>query len=413
MTIQDVISSRDYRKLYILCRYFYRIGEPISGDKFYDELDRTLREKSAFFPDLQEYFDRTYDDDPIPYDLLAQMGVQAIDMPDLQVTCSLARYLDEEKSNSIKSVTSYEETYEYLMLFVASKLDFMVSLKTDGLNTKMLYENGKFALSLSRGRHGNGIDYTENSAKIMPTMVSTEQEHLKVTGESYVVEEALPLLRDMYDENKYKTCKSSAQSMLRVAHEREHYKYLKTLVFMAEGLAPTLDKMFLQLEAGGFNTVPHRLFRWQEIPTIRDEFDIWLKSELLDYIWERGIGIPSDGIVVEVNDLSYEGLQHNQYNTRQLALKFEQWQYKISSGIIRDIVIEQKRVYKSVRIAIDPIVTYDGCKAEYINSFNPSILIHNDLFIGKKIYFERNSGAVNILLHGRKLDGFLNKKGSE
>lgn len=61
-------------------------------------------------------------------------------------------------------------------------------------------------------------------------------------------------------------------------------------------------------------------------------------------------------------------------------------------------------MFKSVRIRIDPITTDDDCKAEYINSFNPRILIDNELYEGKEVYFEKNAGAVNILIHGERLE---------
>ena len=51
--------------------------------------------------------------------------------------------------------------------------------------------------------------------------------------------------------------------------------------------------------------------------------------------------------------------------------------------------------------------TNDACEAKIINIFNPSILIHNDIKVGDFVYFERNSGAVNILIHGKRLDDLL------
>ena len=149
--------------------------------------------------------------------------------------------------------------------------------------------------------------------------------------------------------------------------------------------------------------MPHKLFSWESIPTEFEAFKVWLKSEILDFLWKEGAKYPSDGVVIEINDLLFSGVQNNQYNTRQKALKFEQWKFDVSCGTIVDIHIEQKRVFKSVRIEIQPMVTRDGCNARFINSFNPSILINNDLFVGKKVYFEKNSDAVNILLHDGRL----------
>lgn len=408
MTINSLLENKQYDKLYVLSRYLYRVGEDGLSDDTYDLLESLLRAKADQFPDIQPYLDRTYDDDPIPYDLLNEFGIEPVSFLNKVTRSSLSDYLAEEKSNSIHSEVSYEAAYDYFKFLYDHKLDFMSSVKIDGVNTKMLYENGKFALALSRGRgDGASIDYTDGCAKVVPHCISTNSQYLKVTGESYVESDKLADLRKLYDEGKYKTEKSSARSMLCVTHRKEHYKWLHTRVFMAEGLATTLDQMFTKLEDAGFETVPHILFSWKNIPTEFEVFKEWLKTDIMDALWELGLGIPSDGVVIEVNDLTYSGEQHNQYNTRQLALKFEYWKYRVSKGVISDITIEQRRVFKSVRIKIDPITTYDGCKAEVINSFNPSILINNELYVGKSVVFERNSGAVNILVHGKRLEGIL------
>ena len=53
-------------------------------------------------------------------------------------------------------------------------MDCMFSLKVDGVNTKMLYVDGHFALSLSRGRaDGDSFDYTDNSAKVVPSVLKS------------------------------------------------------------------------------------------------------------------------------------------------------------------------------------------------------------------------------------------------
>lgn len=400
MTLRDIIKNKDYRSVYVLARYFYRIGEPFMEDGVYDDLERSLK---IIAPDLEEYFNRSYDDDPIPVELLKSIGENPVLFASLSDKSELYRYLDEEKSNSIQSAVSYDEAYEYFKFLRDVQQDFVVSLKIDGLNTKMLYLDSEFAISLSRGRNGEAFDFTENSAKVMPRYIHGSKGYVKVTGESYVEQDGLEYLRNKYDSGKYKTCKSAAISMLRVTHDHEDYRYLTTRVFMAEGLAGTLDETFSTLESDGFHTPPHKLLHWVDIPQDFEEFKQWLKSEVMDPMWSLGQGIPSDGVVVEINDLLWEGDQKHQYSNRQHALKFEYWAFKYDKGIITDIVIEQRRVYKSVRVEIKPVVTYDGCEARYINTFDPSILISNDLYVGKEVYFERNSGAVNILIHGERL----------
>lgn len=406
-TIQDYINNKQFGIVYVLSRYFYRIGEPVVSDAFYNQMEKIIREK--YYDTFKDYLERTYDEDPIPYEFLEEMGVTPVVPTTSEERRELYEYLNEDKSFSIASVTSYEEAYEFFRSLKNNQLDFSVSLKVDGVNTKSLYKDGCFALSLSRGRdEGDSFDYTDNEAKVLPPRFETGQKLLKVTGESYVEDDWLPELRRKNRKpNGYVSGKSSAISLLRVRHDDEDYKHLRTRVFSAEGIADTMEEMFNKLEEAGFDTVPHFIKGWQEIPDNFDSFKVWLKQEVFDKIWEAGEGIPSDGVVVEVNDLHWVGTQHNQYVSRQLALKFEQWSYQIYKGVIKDIKIEQRRVYKSVRVEIEPLRTSDGNQARIINSFNPSILINNDLYVGKIVYFERNSNAFNSVIYGDRLQQLM------
>jgi NAD-dependent DNA ligase len=407
MSIQDLIDNRIYGALFILARYLYRNGEPIITDAQYDTIEKYFRENC--YDRYKEYLDRTYDDDPVPYELLKEIGVKPIQTVSSGIGSEYYSYLNEDKSLSIKSAHDYETAFEFFRMLRSAKQDFVASLKMDGVNTKMLYVDGEFKISLSRGRNaGNSFDYTENSAKVMPFHFDTGAKTQKVVGESYVLEEALPYLREKYKKpNGYVTSKSAAISMLRVAHDREDYKWLKTRVFSVEGFTDTHAELFEKLQQVGIDVPPYKKFSWKEIPADFDSFKVWVKKEILDVIWEQGKGIPSDGVVIEVNDYSWLGEEKNQYVSRQLALKFEYWGNKYYKGVVKDIKVKQQRVFQSIRVEIETVRTHDGAKAEFINCFNPDILFQSNAQIGNTVYFERNSNAINVLLYGDKLKAVL------
>lgn len=401
--VKSLLDAHHFEDAFALIRYAYRIGDPVVTDKDYDAFESAFREN---FPGSM-YATQTYDDDPVPYNLLHSFGITPVTFNSSDDYNDMVTALNDDKSLSMSSVTKIEDAWPYFQMLRSNKLDFMASLKTDGVNTKMLYYKGDLLISLSRGRGAaNSLDYMTGSSKIMPRSISNynDIEKLRITGESYVDKDKLQYLRDKYDVNRYKTSKSSAISMLRTEHAKEDYKYLHTAVFAAEGLEDTLQKMFNHLAMEGFETVPHELHSWTEIPDTFEEFKDWLLLHVMAPIAHAGKDMPSDGCAIEVNDLTWVGVQHDQYSNRQLALKFGYWAFKVYKGIITDIKTEQKRVFKSVRIRIDPITTDDDCKAEYINSFNPRILIDNELYEGKEVYFEKNAGAVNILIHGERLE---------
>lgn len=407
-TLQDLLSEKRYFDIWILARYFYRIGEaPIITDSVYDRMTNLFKEKC--YDELHAYLDRTYDDDPIPYDLLEEIGVR----PYVPVTKigrnDLFDLLNEDKSLSIDSIVNYRSAYDFLMDKVDNKLDVVASLKMDGVNVKSLYQSGKFSLSLSRGRASNSFDFTDQAAYVLPAFINNDLPELRVTGECFVVKEGLEKLRAKYAQDKYKTSKSAAISLLRVKHSINDYKDLRLKVFSAEGLADTVIKTFEILKSFGFDVVPYLFIPWDTIPKDYDEFCIWLRDAVFQQMHDAQLAgdMPADGVVLEVNNYGWQDTISNQYSNRQIACKFDFWAFESYKAIVKEIVIVQRRVTASVRVKIEPMQTNDACEAKIINIFNPSILIHNDIKVGDFVYFERNSGAVNILIHGKRLDDLL------
>lgn len=407
-TLQDLLSEKRYFDIWILARYFYRIGEaPIITDSVYDRMTNLFKEKC--YDELHAYLDRTYDDDPIPYDLLEEIGVR----PYVPVTkigrSDLFDLLNEDKSLSIDSIVNYRSAYDFLMDKVDNKLDVVASLKMDGVNVKSLYQSGKFSLSLSRGRASNSFDFTDQAAYVLPAFINNDLPELRVTGECFVVKEGLEKLRAKYAQDKYKTSKSAAISLLRVKHSINDYKDLRLKVFAAEGLADTVIKTFEILKSFGFDVVPYLFIPWDTIPKDYDEFCVWLRDAVFQQMHDAQLAgdMPADGVVLEVNNYGWQDTISNQYSNRQIACKFDFWAFESYKAIVKEIVIVQRRVTASVRVKIEPMQTNDACEAKIINIFNPSILIHNDIKVGDFVYFERNSGAVNILIHGKRLDDLL------
>ena len=408
MTIEELASQHRYGELWILSRYFYRVGNPpIFSDKDYDKLTDYFKENH--YDIFKEYLNRTYDDDPVPEKLLELIGETPVEFANFEDRQQYADALDEDKSLSINSVTSYEEAFEYCKDKKKSCLDLIASLKIDGVNHKDLYIDDKLKISMSRGRAGTGFDYTKQIYNCLPFEINTGLRELKVTGECFVAKDGIPVLRDKYRNDKYKTSKSAAISMLRVKHDTEDYKFLKAKVFAAEGLATTLEETFSKLSSMGFDVVPYIKIRYEDIPDTFEEFKDWFNTSVMQTIYSKQLeeNIPADGMVLEVNDLLWDDTISGQYSNKQLACKFEYWSFDVYKARVTDIVVTQKRVLASIRIKIEPLITNDDCEAKWINGFNPDILIKNDIRVGTEAYFERNSGAVNIIIHGKKLNDIL------
>lgn len=423
--------------LFVLARYFYGIGKPIIADNFYEFMHKNYKENGI----LLEYINRTYDEDPTPVELLKSIGRyeepgsinqdtfdfkldnnNALDGDNNALVQSTAivtfgadagsteeyqnmfNYLNEDKSLSIHSVTTYAEAYNFFKNYRDLHKDIMTSIKMDGDFTKSLYLGGEYKLSLSRGRHnGDAFDFTKTLRHKLRHTIPGDYNENRVNAECFVEEDYLPILRQKYKGTGYVTAKSAAISMLRVEHAPEDYEHLRLVAFNISGLADTLDGMFDRADELGFETVPHKLIKWEEIPVTFDDFCPWLKANVMDYFYDNFKQYPSDGIVAEVNDMTFIAEQKNQYISTQLALKFEQWSFEIYKGIVEEILYEQKKVYASCRLRIKPMKTSGGSNAEYINGFSFNILLQEKIHVGSEIYFERNSDAVNILVYGERL----------
>lgn len=409
-SIAELLATDRHFAIYVLARYMYCYDEPIMGNPQYTALEDALHVVLGDNAEFMEYYNRTYDDDPVPTELLAELGIKPIEMISTEGRSEYFASLNEDKSMSIDSVTDYRGAYDFMQERRKLKQDVMTSIKMDGINTKTLFVDGEFKLALSRGRSAiSAFDFTDKVIlqDKFNTHLPTDVKELQVFGESFVEAAGLQRLRDRYNADGYKTNKSAAISLLRVKHGIEDYHYLHTKIFAAEGLASTQSETFRILEKSGFDVTPYKLVKWEEIPADYDEFKAFLKKNVFSYLHDEQVRltIPADGVVLEVNDMSWGGTTSGKYCTRQLACKFEHWAFDYYKGIVTNIVFTQKRVSTSVRVEIEPMETNDGCKARVINIFNPGILISNHINVGTEVTFERNAGAVNVLIHGVRLQG--------
>jgi NAD-dependent DNA ligase len=403
-----MLSEGRVSDVYSFVRYMYRVGTPVVSDSFYDKLHAYCVQNGI----APEYTNRTYDDDPIPYELLKELGVEPIVPEEVyRERQELYRYLDEEKSLSIMPVTEYSDAWNYFQSVRGQRL--VMSIKVDGIFTKRLIMNGQLMLALSRGRKGNAWDMTDTLALVVPSYHEELTGEVKIYSESFVMTEALNVLKEKYDSHlppdlrRFKTEKSAAITMLRKKHDVEDYRFVRSLVFNAEGLGTKVSEILEKAKSLGLETVPYLVIEPEEVPSTMEEFKEWLQAKLI-VMWELKGNIPSDGVVVEVDDLSYAGDITNQYSSRNIALKLGDWSFNYYPAIVKDILTdEQRRVECACKVTIEPVYANDGTKATTINVFNPRILISNGINVGSKIYFERNSGAVNILLHGGRFKKLL------
>lgn len=384
----------NYCEAYILARYMYCIGNPILTDATYDMLHTVILEKG----ELKEYTSRCYEDDPVPLELLEKFNIVHLPKRDIKRDTS---FLAENVSTSIQKVENMKEVYEFFKKFKG--VSKIVSIKMDGVNVKSEIDENGLKVSLTRGRKAMGFDVTEGMLRLVPKSVVLPNKFI-VTGEVFVPQQYLSHFKEKYDSSKHKTTRTSALSILRryQNYDDKDFEYVKFYAFHADGLGETVQEMYELLEKAGFSVPPYMLL--EEEPNSYEDFCMWLTG-IMDKMYNLQIQaeLPADGLVVQLNDHSFQTEIKNQYDERQIAIKFYHWSSKIYDGVITSIIIEQRRVFCCCKVTIDPVVTSDGCEAVIINTFNPSFLLNNNLKVGSSIQFERQSGTVNVFYNGTML----------
>lgn len=394
--------------LYVLARFCYRVGEEILDDANYATIHNYLRKYNL----MSDYTERSYDDDPIPYSLLEEFNLTNL-IPDFSKWESdYDRAIEDEKSMSIKAIESYKESYDYFMAFK----DFrkVMSIKVNGVNGKTLYtkEDGENLLTLkiskSRGRDtSESFNFTKGLSRIIPNSIDLDVNQLFIHGEAVVVSSAIGKLVSPTGVMP-KLERMAALSMLRTNYADADYQYLRYKVFNCDGYSDSLSESLEFLKTKGFDVVPFVVIEPHEVPNDFEEFCAWLKDKLKyfhDICKEQDLA--ADGIVVDVDDVTFKGDINGQYSSKNIALKFEYWSHKYYKSKVVDLKIEQQGKKCSAVAIIEPCKTSDGAVARRVNLHSPAVMFSQRVLPGTEIYFKRNSEAINLLVYGKELRDLL------
>lgn len=403
----DLIDAGRIDDLYKLARFTYRVGEPIISDSDYEEVHEYMKESCL----LIDYVNRSYDDDPIPMSLIEEFGLQNLIPSFSSSSEKYSDFLNGEKSLSIRPLGDYKESFE----FFNSTKEFKktMSIKINGVNIKGVIsrEHGEVKLTpkvfKTRGKNGESFDVTTNMCRIFNNASDLDSDLLYVTGESYITTDSIGTLISPSG-IKISVPRSGALSMLRTNYKDEDYKYLKYKIFRCEGLGNSTYDNLQMLKEAGYDVVPMIRIEPEEVPSEYEEFCKWLKSKM-EYFYEicEKECIQADGLVVDVDDVNFEGVVNGQYSDKNVALKFDYWSHKYYRAVVEEIIIEQQAVNCSVVLRIKPKLLDDGSTARRVNLHSLGILVSEKITVGSLIYFKRHSEVYNVLVYGQELKELL------
>lgn len=403
----NLIDVGRINDLYKLSRFCYRVGEPILSDEAYELIHSYMMESSS----LPDYVYRSYDDDPIPMSLVDEFNLNHLLPTFGGVSDSYSDFLDGEKSLSIQPIGDYRECYDYCMS--TKDLVKTLSIKINGVNIKGVVSREVDETKITpkvfrtRGRNGDAFDVTRNMCRVFNQSSDLDSKLLYITGESYV---SLDGIGNLVSPSgiQIKVPRSGAMSMLRTDYKDEDYKYLKYKIFRCEGLTDSTYDNLQILKNAGYDVVPMIRIEPTEVPSDYKEFCSWLKSKM-EYFYNicKEENIQADGLVMDVDDVNFDGIINGQYSNKNVALKFDYWSHQYYKAVVKEIIVEQQAVNCSVVLGIEPLVLEDASTARRVNVHSLGILTSENITVGSEIYFKRHSEVYNVLIYGQELKTLL------
>ena len=364
-------------------RKYYIENQPEISDAEFDGLMKRLEELEAAA------------DAPIPRDSPTQRvgggAVLGARIPHRNPMLSLNNSYDE---------TELREFGERVRrLLEDAPVEYVTELKIDGLGVSLIYEGGVFTRGLTRGDGEYGEDITDNLRTIRSVplrLVETEAAMppvLEVRGEVFIPKHRLTdinVQREAAGEPPFANPRNAAAGSLRlqdasITASRPLDIFVYTLNY-AEGVEFATHMASLeQMQRWGLkcnpDATPHK-----SIDAVQHHYEQWVeKRHKLPY--------ETDGIVVKVNQLSY---QHelgatSKYPRWAIAYKFDAQQ---AVTTIETIEIQVGRTGALTPVAILEPVTLAGATITNATLHNEQEIQTKDIRIGDRIVLERAGDVI-------------------
>lgn len=379
-------------KKFIVSRFMYRIGQPILSDQEYDLLEKNLKDVE----EVKEYMERTWEDDPVPTELLQEFyGEEETER--LLISNNLKDYnnnfvsSEEFKAQSIYPARYLSEALEWNNAHVGMEVLYMP--KIDGISTSHEYAQNVFRSSRTRGRRGGDsfIDISDNCKHALPAKLNVN--NLTLNAEAFVSEDDMEYYTEITGTNFTSPRMCGISAVRRAEFPKQLIANTLQLYVFNSSYGDTLKEGIDFARSLGFKTVPY-LVRTIEHYSSESEY---LKAitpimkGLKDFTDDRGI--PTDGVVIQVNDRKSFAAGADvgeKYTAHNLAFKCLFWEEEKFISVVKDIEIFQAMKSKqnfSVKLIVEPIKTKSGKTLQTINMYNLKTLIDSDVTIGDTIEF--------------------------
>ena len=348
------------------------------------ELIDILNEASKAYYQSDKEIMTNYEYDAL-YDELKELeeetGMVFSNSPTVNVGYEVLSELPKETHK--RPMLSLDKTKEIAELeaFLKDK-EGVLSWKLDGLTVVLTYDNGELKKAVTRGNGEIGEVITNNAKvfKNIPLQISFKGE-LVIRGEALISYSDFEIInREIVEEDKYKNPRNLCAGSVRqlnnqITKERNVLFYAFTLVSAGDmEFDNSLMKQLEFLENQGFDVVGHTLVNAENVAKAVDDFA--KKIENFD--------LPSDGLVLIFNDISYGESLGSTAKFPRNGIAFK-WKDETAVTKLMEIEWSPSRTGLINPIAIFEPVSLEGTTVSRASVHNVSILKSLKLGIGDEI----------------------------
>lgn len=315
--------------------------------------------------------------------LEAKTGIVLSGSPTVQVGYETLSELPKETHIapmlSLGKTKEREELVEWL-----GDYEGLLSLKLDGLSVILTYEHGILVKALTRGNGEIGEVITNNAKtfKNIPAKISYKGT-LVIRGEALIKYSDFQKLNDSFSDihEKYKNPRNLCSGTVRqlnneITSKRNVFYYVYNLIQSDPDISfSQKEEELLWLKEQGFDMVPFKKVTNQTIVSAVDSFS----NEI-----SNGFDLPSDGLVLTYNDISYSQSLGRTAKFPRDSIAFK-WQDELAETTLTSIEWSASRTGLINPVAIFEPVELEGTTVSRASVHNVSILKDLKLGIGDRI----------------------------
>ncbi len=278
-------------------------------------------------------------------------------------------------------------------IFPSEKIEYEAELKIDGLGIAIIYRNGKFFQTVTRGDGIRGDDVTANvkTIKSLPLTLDTTQD-VEARGEIYLPFSSFHRInqeREKEGEPLFANPRNAAAGSIRLLDPKEVAQrgldmFLYSVFLDGKEKASQSENLDV-LKRFHFKTNPHSklCFSMEEVLIF---YQKWQEQrDSLDY--------DVDGIVIKVNSTRHQTLLGSTAKFPRWAISFK-FPARQATTKIKDILIQVGRTGALTPVAILEPVKLSGITISRSTLHNEGEIKKKDIRIGDTVLIERSGDVI-------------------